>query len=240
MLEDWSPPRAAGQVMLLREPPPSRAWRPYGSVYNIAGTGEVEVTDRLLARAAAEGADGLLFQAGSAGPTTYSSTTAGGSYAANTRIGTIGLSNESTTTTAVTSYAALGQPITMRDPGSEAWIGAGCRSYVPGAADGAPASNSQASYVAEVVPQSPAAVAGLRVGDVVLGVAHDGRPTWALPCPALAAALAKAVGTRVELAVWRPSTDPAALLTVQVPPGHAGPLGIGATTFEAAEAQSVG
>jgi hypothetical protein len=238
MLEDWRPQKPPGDVLLTREIP-SKAWRPLGESYKVEGTSEVEITEHLLARAADDGADAVLLQAGGAGATTFSSTNGGGSFVANTKIGAFGMFNESASTTAVTNYSALGQAIGIGEPGSEAWIGVSCRSYTPGAAARGSTSNATASYVWEVVPRSPAALAGIQAGDIILGVSHEGHAKWPLPCRALNSALAKAIGARIDLAVWRPSAAAAELLLVRVPPGHTGPLGVGATTFEAAEAQSV-
>src|SRR5262249_22346993 len=153
MLEDWQPGRPSGDVLLMRELP-SKAWRPAGDSYRVDGTSEVEVAQRLLTRAASSGVDAVLLQVGGAGATTINATSSGGAYAANTKCGTFGFSNESSAATATTSYGALAQPIVIREPGTEAWIGVSCRSYTPGAADRRSSSNSRGSYVWEVVPQS--------------------------------------------------------------------------------------
>ena len=80
------------------------------------------------------------------------------------------------------------------------WLGVAIRDVKPGEAESLGLAASAGAYVNEVTPDSPAAAAGLKKGDVVLEV--DGRPIPDSRTLRLTVA-ATAPGTRAALSIWR-------------------------------------
>ncbi|WP_462329543.1 S1C family serine protease [Thiohalocapsa halophila] len=92
------------------------------------------------------------------------------------------------------------------------WIGIGARTLEPGLAERFGVRAPRGVFVSRVLPESPAAAAGLRTGDVI--VAAGGEPV--LTSPALReAVIAAGAGGSIELAVWRGSEQ----LTTEVRTG---------------------
>jgi serine protease Do len=80
------------------------------------------------------------------------------------------------------------------------WLGVAIRDVKPGEAESLGLGAGAGAYVNEVTPDSPAAAAGLKKGDVVLEV--DGRPIADSRSLRLLVA-ATAPGTRAALSIWR-------------------------------------
>jgi hypothetical protein len=225
----------------LREPPATRAWRPAGAPYRASSTNEVENVDTVVQMAARDGADGVLLEASSAGPTTYTSETSGGNSDLNLgKFGNLNVNTQSTSNTSVTTHFMRALPILIREPGTEAWLGISCQSYAPGLSDNGQRSNAWAGYVTSVEPGGPAEAAGVLAGDFILGLVDQTSSHSNLGCPQLSATLAKAggPGAKIALALWRPSDSPPEAFDVRVLPEHA-PLGIAASAFESENAQSL-
>jgi serine protease Do len=80
------------------------------------------------------------------------------------------------------------------------WLGVQIQQLTPGLADAFGLDASQGALVAEVMPKSPAAEAGLQAGDVIL--AHDGKSIGELRDLTTASATAK-IGSKLTLEVLR-------------------------------------
>jgi len=80
------------------------------------------------------------------------------------------------------------------------WLGVQIQQLTPGLADAFGLDAPQGALIAEVMPKSPAAAAGLQPGDVIL--AHDGKPVGELRDLTTASASAK-IGSKLTLEVLR-------------------------------------
>ncbi len=239
-VEEFRAPRTPGEILVLHEPPASRAWRPAGKPYRASSTNEVENVDTVVQMAARDGVDGVLLEATSAGPTTYTSETNGGNSDVSLgKFGNLNVNTQSTTNTSVTTHFMRAQPVLIREPGTEAWLGIRCQSYAPGLSELGPRSNAWASYVVSVDPGSPAEAAGLSAGDFILGLADRTSSHANLGCGPLGAALAReGPGVKIAVALWRPG-QAVETFEVRLPAAQGSSLGIAASTFESEHAQSL-
>lgn len=128
---------------------------------------------------------------------------------------------------AAAARLAVGEPPAAPAPGQadRAWLGVALQPLTPGLAAAFGVSDGRGALVADVVPESPAARAGLRPGDVVR--AFEGQPV-AGPDDLARLVGRASPGQEVTVTVWRDRQELALRATLGRAPGARprGPVGV--------------